>query len=285
MGALVNSFAYCERLARAQAANFYHGFRLLPRPQRLGTCALYAFLRVADDIADADAPAKERRVHLQQWREQLAGALRGRFSHPIHAALQATMDTYHIPPEYLELALDGVGMDLHVRRYEAFDDLYGYCYRVASVVGLACIHVWGYRGEAAKQYAKAAGIAFQLTNILRDLGDDALRDRVYLPRAELQAFGYTEDELLRGVCNDHFQALMDFQVKRARTYFEEGECLLPFLPAAGRAVFLVMARTYRGLLEAIVRRQYDVFSQRVRLSQSRKLWFVLRALPVRFVGQ
>jgi phytoene synthase len=264
-----------------KAGNFYHGFRLLPRAERLGTCALYAFLRVADDIADADVPAEQRRRSLRGWREQLSDALVGQFSHPLHAALEDTVKRFRIPTGYLELALDGVGMDLEIRRYETFDDLYAYCYRVASVVGLACIHIWGYQGESAKKYAEAAGIAFQLTNILRDLAEDVAHDRIYLPRCDLSAFAYTENDLRRGVRDRRFTELMEFQARRAHKYYEEGERLLPHLSPPGRAVFLVMMRTYRGLLEAMERLQYDVFSRRIRLSRCRKLWFALRALPVR----
>jgi phytoene synthase len=253
----------------------------LPRAPRLGTCALYAFLRVADDIADADVPVEERRQSLQSWRQQLADALAGHFSHPLHAALEDTVTRYRIPTEYLELALDGVGMDLDIRRYDTFDDLYPYCYRVASVVGLACIHIWGYRDEIAKKYAEAAGIAFQLTNILRDLAEDAAHDRVYLPRCDLNSFAYTEEDLRQGVRDRRFTDLMDFQARRAHKYYEEGERLLPHLSCPGRAVFLVMMRTYRGLLEAMARQQYDVFSGRIRVSRCRKLWFALSALPVR----
>jgi phytoene synthase len=277
---LRRSRAYCERLARRHAANFYHGFRLLPEDQRQAMCALYSFLRVADDLADGPGDAEDKRVRLADWRGQLDDALAGRDGHPLHPALRDALTRFAVPRAYLDAALDGVGMDLEVTRYETFTDLYAYCYRVASAVGLACIHIWGFDGDEARVYAEAAGVAFQLTNILRDLGEDAARGRVYLPREDLERFGCDEASLGRGVCDERFRALMRFQAARAYSYYEAGLPLAARLRPPGRAVFLVMLHTYRGLLDAIVRRGYDVFRGRVRLSAWRKLWLTARALPV-----
>jgi phytoene synthase len=279
---LAGSYAYCERLARAHAGNFYHAFRLLPADQRRALCALYAFMRVADDLADAPGPPGDKVQPLQEWRRQLHGALAGNYRHPLHPALHHTLATYGVPPAHLEEVLDGVAMDLDTLYYPTFAELYRYCYRVASAVGLACIHVWGFRDDRARVHAEAAGIALQLTNILRDLGEDAARGRVYLPREDLDRFGYPPAALAQGLRDERFRELMRFQVARARGYYEQAEPLAPLLRPAGRAVFLVMLRTYRGLLEAIVRRDYDVFSSRVRLSRLHKLWLATRALPVRW---
>src|SRR6185437_8887792 len=202
------SYAWCERLARRQAGNFYHAFRLLPAAQRRAMCALYAFMRVADDLTDGTEAVAEKRLALANWRWQLDEALSGTYSHPLHPAFHHTIEHYGIPRRYIEDVLDGVGMDLDTDRYETFADLYGYCYRVASAVGLACIHIWGFREERAKDYAEAAGIALQLTNILRDLGEDAERGRVYLPREDLERFGYRAEDLQRGQCDERFRALM-----------------------------------------------------------------------------
>jgi phytoene synthase len=282
MSALRRSYGYCERLSRRQAGNFYPAFRVLPGPQRQAMCALYAFLRIADDLSDEPGEPADKRRALAGWRQGLDRALRGDYGHALHSALHDTVVRYAIPREYLEAALDGVEMDLAPVRYPTFADLRLYCYRVASAVGLACIHVWGFTGEQARAHAESAGIAFQLTNILRDLGEDAGRGRVYLPAEDLERFGYDPERLRRGERDEHFRALMRFQVERARGFYEAGWQLLPLLRPAGRAVFLVMARTYRGLLDAIERRDYDVFSSRVRLSRWRKLWLAARALPVRW---
>ena len=280
--ALARSYAFCERLARREAANFYHAFRILPTEQRRSMCALYAFMRLTDDLADGPGAPDEKLGPLGDWRRQLSQALAGSYSHPVHAALHHTMQAHAIPGEYLEAVLDGVEMDLAPVVFPTFADLYRYCYRVASVVGLACIHIWGFQDDRAKLHAEQAGIAFQLTNILRDLAEDAARDRIYLPREDLERFGYTEQELRRGERNDRFHALMRFQVDRARSYYAAASPLLSLLTPHGRAVYLVMLRTYRGLLDAIERRDYDVFSSRVRLSNWWKLGIVLRSLPVRW---
>jgi phytoene synthase len=279
---LTRSYDYCQRLARRQARNFYYAFRILPGPQRRAMCALYAFMRLAVDLTDGPGPPAEKQAALSRWREQLDLALMGQCNHPLHEALQHTIRTYAIPRTYLDAVLDGCAMDLVHDSYATFADLYQYCYRVASAVGLACIHIWGFQSEEAKVHAESAGIAFQLTNILRDLREDALRDRVYVPQDELQRFGYTQAQLLGGERDDHFRALMRFQVNRARRYYEGAGPLAALLPRTGHAVFQVMMRTYGGLLDAIEERDYDVFSGRVSLSHWRKLGLVFQAMPARW---
>lgn len=279
---LSRSYAYCERLARREAGNFYHAFRVLPGPQRRSMCALYAFLRVSDDLSDGPGSVDEKRARLHAWRRQFDAALAGDYRHPLHAAFHDVLRAHAVPRAYLDAVLDGVEMDLDTSRYATFADLYPYCYRVASAVGLACIHVWGFADENAKTYAERAGVAFQLTNILRDVGEDAARGRVYLPREDLERFGYGEDALLGGVCDDAFRALMRFQVERARGYYEGAWPLARLLSPPGKAVFQVMMHTYQGLLDEIERRGYDVFRDRITLSPWRKLGFAVQALPVRF---
>lgn len=276
------SYAWCERVARRQAGNFYHAFRLLPAAQRRAMCALYAFMRVADDLTDGPEAVAEKALALASWRQQLEAALAGIYHHPLHPAFHHTVVSYGIPRRYLEDVLDGVGMDLDTERYDTFADLYRYCYRVASAVGLACIHIWGFTDERARMYAESAGIALQLTNILRDLGEDAARGRVYLPREDLDRFGYRIADLEQGRRDERFRALMCFQVERAQSYYQAAEPLAELLAPAGRAVFLVMLRTYRGLLDAMVKRDYDVFSSRVRLGRLHKLWLAAQVLPLRW---
>ncbi len=276
------SYRYCEQIARTKAANFYPAFRLLPGVQYRGMCALYAFLRIADDLSDEAGAVESKRQSLNVYRQQLDLALRGEYHHPLYPAFADTVHTHGIPPAYLHAAIDGVAMDLDVSGYDTFDDLYLYCYRVASVVGLSCIHIWGAYGAEAKQFAESAGIAFQLTNILRDLAEDAGRGRIYLPREDLARFGYTEEAMKRGERGPAFEALMRYEAGRARAYYDAAWPLVRLLDPPGRAVFLVMLRTYRGLLERIIAGGFDVFSHRVRVSRWFKLWQVLRALPVRW---
>lgn len=278
---LGDSYAYCEQLARREAKNFYHAFRILPGGQRRAMCALYAFMRITDDLTDGPEALPLKRAALADWRRQLEGVLQGHYSHALHPALQDTLGRYQVPPRYLFDVLDGVEMDLEQDSYATFDELYRYCYRVASAVGLACIHIWGFSDPRALEYAESAGIAFQLTNILRDLREDAQRGRIYLPKEDLDRFGYSPDQLRQGVLNAAFHQLMQFEVERAHGYYRRGSALAPLLPPAGRAVFQVMLQTYRGLLEAIEARHYDVFSSRVTLSRWRKLSLVVQSVPVR----
>jgi phytoene synthase len=282
---LAASYRYCERVARREAGNFYLAFRVLPRPQRLAMCALYTFLRLADDLADDAGSIADKKERLIHWRSRWHQARQRHFTHRLHAALLDTVTRHAIPPRYLDEVLDGVEMDLEVSRYDTFADLYRYCYHVASAVGLACIHIWGFRDECAKVAAEAAGIAFQLTNILRDVREDAERGRIYLPREDLQHFQYSEESVKRGERDAHFAELMRFEVQRARGYYESAWTLCDYLDPPGRAVFQIMTRTYSGLLEGIERCGYDVFSQRVRLSRWRKAVFALQALPVRWGWQ
>src|ERR1043166_5077874 len=251
---LASSYHYCEALTRREAGNFYPAFRILSAAKRRSMCALYAFMRIADDISDEPAPVEQKRGQLRQWRLALRQALAGDYTHRALPALHDAVTRHHIPAEYLEAVIDGVEMDLEPVAYPTFAELRVYCYRVASAVGLACIHVWGFEGDAAIRPAADAGIAFQLTNILRDLGEDAGRGRIYLPEEDLARFGYDADRLRQGQRDDAFRALMRFEVQRARGFYESAEPLAALLSAEGRAVFGMMARTYRGLLEEIERR-------------------------------
>jgi phytoene synthase len=276
------SYAWCERLARRAAGNFYHAFRILPGEQRRAMCALYSFFRVADDLGDDDQPVEVKRVALTGWREALRACLEGDYRHPLFPALHDAVVRHAIPQQHLEEVLDGVGMDLEVAAYDTFAQLYRYCYHVASAVGLCCVSVWGCRGAEGHPAAEAAGIALQLTNILRDVGEDAARGRVYLPREDLERFGCPVENLVCGVCDEPFRRVMLFQTERARCYYDAALPLVRYLEPPGRAVFLVILRTYRGLLEAIAARNFDVFAGRVRVGSWYKLWLAARALPVRW---
>ena len=275
------SYAYCERLARREAGNFFHAFQVLPRAQRRAMCALYAFMRHTDDLADGPGAVEIKRAALKQWRADLYAALAGDDRHPLHPALRHTLNRFAVPIEHLNDVIDGCETDVEPVRMPDFATLYRYCYRVASAVGLCCIHIWGFRDDAAKLWAEHGGIALQLTNILRDLPEDTANGRVYLPAEDLDRFGCRPETLGRPT-DPAFRALMWFQVDRARGFYHSAERLTPFLEPPGRAVFQVILRTYRGLLDEIERREFDVFRGRVRLSPWRKAALVLRALPVRW---
>lgn len=275
------SYARCERIARAAAANFYPAFLVLPRPRRRAMYALYAFNRLTDDIADGEGSADQRRASLDQWRTTLRESLDGR-PHPVLSALADSARRFEIPPQYFHAVIDGCERDLEPRPFPTFADLYRYCYHVASAVGLACIHIWGFRGQRATEYAESAGVALQLTNILRDIGEDRDRGRVYLPVDDLKRFGCDPDRVCDNPTCDAFQAMMRFQADRAKQYYEHSRQLEACLDPAGRAIYSVLWGTYRRLLTRIEDVRFDVLTSRVRVPTREKCWLVARALPVRW---
>lgn len=268
---LAASYESCRRLARRSAGNFYYSFLVLPRDKRRAMCALYAFSRQTDDLGDNRQPLETRRAALAQWRRSLDRGLNGEFDSPIFPALADTVERYRLPPAHLHALIDGVEMDLDRSRYETFEELSDYCYKVASAVGLCCIHIWGFSGEQATEPAVKCGIALQLTNILRDLSEDAAADRIYLPQEDLRRFGYGAADLRRGVVDQRFRELMRFEVERAERYYAEAAQLDRWLSPDGRSAFGAMTSIYRGLLDEIKRADGDVFHRRIRLTTWRKL--------------
>ena len=281
------SDAHCRQVTRRARSSFPAAFRLLSSPKRRAMTALYAFLRVTDDLADEPGEVAAKRAALADWRQALTNSLdNGHHTHPVHAALAAAVQVHAIPARHLHDVLDGVEMDIEPLAFRTFADLHPYCYRVASAVGLACIPVWGLRPgrtlDEAIPHAEAAGIAFQLTNILRDIAEDQARGRVYLPTEELAAFGVAPDSWQSIENRDAFRALMRFQASRARDYYDQARGLDACLTREGRAIYGAMTRVYRGLLDTLEARAFDVFAGRVRLSTLGKAWAVARAFPVRW---
>ena len=275
-----SSQLFCHRLTRRSRSSFRFAFRTLPRAKRDGMAALYAYMRATDDVADAETPPDAKRAALAAWRVRLWAALEGNYSHRLHAALHHTVRVFDIPAEYLFEVITGCETDLEPVRLECFDELRTYCHRVASVVGLACVRIWGLTPGAtfaeADPPATAAGYAFQLTNVLRDLKEDFARGRVYLPADELARFD-SPPEAWPQRC-DHFQAMMRFQYERAEGYFREAEALGPLLSRDGRRIYRLMCAAYRQLLRRIVAADFDVFTNRVRLSRWAKLKLAARAV-------
>ena len=277
------SYDACHRITRRAGSNFYSCFLGLPRAKRRAMDALYAFMRHTDDLADDPQPADLSRQALLKWRTALQHALQGRFPHledssgrDLLPALADAVKRHRIPPEYLRAVIDGVEMDLNQQRYETFSELEGYCEHVASAVGLACIHVWGFHGRQALEPARKCGIALQLTNILRDLKEDAQRGRVYLPLEDLRQCKYSVEDLVRGVADDRFGRLMEFQIGRAEWFYGKGAELMEWLEADGRRIFGMMMSTYRALLRKIKRRPAAVLHRRIRLSRPKKLQIAAR---------
>ena len=272
------AYDYCQRVARKQAKNFYYAFRTLPTPKRRAIYATYAFCRMCDDIADEDKPVDEKRRQFSETRNLLTESLRHTGSEvgndalpPEFAALSDATAAFGIPHHYYTQVIEGVESDLVKTRFENFEELKAYCYQVASVVGLICIEVFGYEDEAAREYAIDMGIAMQLTNILRDIKEDAERDRIYIPLDEMARFGYSEDDLKQGIIDERFRSLMALQVNRARDYYQRSQKLFPLIDAGARACPKVLHLAYRSILDRIDAQGYDVFSQRIGLSTFEKL--------------
>ena len=270
------AYDYCQRIAKEQAKNFYYAFRTLPAKKRRAVYATYAFCRVCDDIADEDMPLNEKQHLFAQTRRRLAGSQDGGAQEPVFTALGDATHAFGIPTRYFEEVIEGVEMDLLQTRFQAFEELRGYCYKVASVVGLICIEVFGYKDPAAKEYAVDLGIAMQLTNILRDIKEDAERGRIYIPLDEMASFGYSEQDLVDGVINDAFQRLMRFQVARARRYFDSGRRLIPLLSHESRACPAVLHGVYSAVLDRIESSGFNIFERRIGLSKRQKLFLTAR---------
>ncbi len=269
---LEESYRFCEALTRDRARNFYFAFLSLPAQQRRAIYVAYAFCRGCDDYSDDDIELEQKVRLLAQYRDQLHACLKGEPEGPVFVALYDVVQRYRIPHEYFDDIISGVEMDLTVSRYATFEDLYTYCYRVASVVGLVCVEIFGYSDSQAKQSAIDLGIAMQLVNILRDIKEDSDRDRIYLPMEDLERFGYTESDLLQGVVNDQFVQMMAFQAERARHYFKEGSRMLPLVPFRSRSCPAILRGLYSELLKRIEANGYNVYHHRVRLSTPHKIW-------------
>ena len=272
MGALEDSFEYCRRIARTRARNFYYSFVLLSPAQRAAMCAIYAFMRYCDDLSDEPGAS---RAAIERWRRALERALTGEFDgHPVWPAFKHTVDAYGIPHEYFHHMIDGVASDLEPRNIATFEELYRYCYQVASVVGLTTIHIFGFDAEEAKPLAEKCGVAFQLTNILRDIKEDAGNGRIYLPAEDLAKFGVTREQLAAG---GPVKDLLRFEAARARRYYEESRPLLELVHKSSRRSLWALIEIYSQLLERIERSGYDVFSRRISVPAAGKVWIALRA--------
>jgi phytoene synthase len=269
------------RITRRSRSNFYYGFLALPRPRRDALYAVYAFCRTVDDIADVgqaqgDDPAALRRA-LGVWREEVARcyAPDGAPQHPIARRLRAAAQDFPIPREALEAIIEGVESDLDRRTYETAEELYPYCYRVASAVGLCAVEIFGYTDPRARQYAIDLGLALQLTNILRDVGADARAGRVYLPQEDLRAFGVTADDLREGRYGPAFERLMERQAERARSFYRAAWASYPAADARSLVPAEIMGRIYFALLREIERRRFRVLDGRVTLPARRKVGVAL----------
>ena len=274
---LEEAYAYCTDLTRHRARNFYYAFITLPKEKRKAIYAAYAFCRLSDDYSDEEIPLDEKAALLSGLHGDLDAAFEGRAESEVFVALLDASKRYGIPRDYFHEIINGVEMDLVNSSYATFEELYQYCYRVASVVGLVCIEIFEYRDPKAREYATDMGIAMQMTNILRDIEEDCGRGRVYLPQDELEKFGVTEESLQAGETGPEFRAMMAEQVSRARGYFERSAALLPLLKPRSRLCPAVLRALYSAVLDRIEARDYDVFGERVALSSREKLTLMAKA--------
>ncbi|MBI3935253.1 MAG: squalene/phytoene synthase family protein [Acidobacteria bacterium] len=250
--AVERSYQHCRQLARERARNFYYGFWLLPKPRRDAFCAVYAFMRYCDDVADGETAAAEKSARLREWHQALEQAFAGNYGNSlILPAFHDAARRYQIPPEYFHELIAGTEMDLTIRSYRTYDDLYQYCYRVASVVGLCSLHMFGFRDPQAKLLAERCGIAFQLTNILRDVEEDAASGRIYLPLEDFDRFGYSPQQLAEGARNQAYRDLMRHEIARARAYYDESAPLIEMVEPESRPALWTLISIYRGVLRVI----------------------------------
>lgn len=268
---LEDAYAWCKAYTKERAKNFYYAFAILPETKRNAIYAAYAFSGYVDDIADELTDRGEQERQLAAARDRLRRCYAGDRQGPLFTALGGAVDSFHMPPEFFEELVNGVEMDFTINRYQTWDDLYTYCYRVASMVGLICTSIFGTKPHRnARDFAVDMGIGLQIVNIMRDVKEDAERGRVYFPADDLAAQGLTDADILRGEYDERFAALMRQQGQRAHVYFRSGKRLLPLLDLRSRMCVNVLQGVYAEILKRIEARNYDVLTERVSLSGREK---------------
>jgi phytoene synthase len=263
---------YCQQKTVQSGSSFYYSFLFLPAERRRAITALYAFCREVDDTVDETTDQSVARIKLAWWRTEVSAMYKGAATHPATQALQPHLLPYKLQEQHLQAIIDGMEMDLDQSRYLDYPGLRKYCWHVAGVVGILSASIFGVTNPQTLEYAEKLGLAFQLTNIIRDVGDDARKGRIYLPVNELQQFGVTAADILNFRHNDKFEALMKFQCDRAHAVYDEAMALLPKEDRRAQRPGLMMAAIYRTVLDEIERDNFKVLNQRISLTPLRKLW-------------
>ena len=270
---MTDPYQYCQDKAAASGSSFYYSFLFLPKERRQAITALYAFCREVDDVADECSDPNIARTKLAWWRAEIANLYAGNPQHPVTRALATAVRNYNLAEEHFMEIIDGMEMDLDQNRYADFKQLQLYCYRVASVVGLLSAAIFGYTDRKTLKYAHDLGMAFQLTNIIRDVGEDARRDRIYIPQDELAQFGVSEEDIVQGRENANVRQLLEFQITRAQQFYDRALAELPAADRRAQRPGLMMAAIYRSLLGEIKADGCEkVLNQRISLTPLRKLW-------------
>ncbi len=272
----MNPDQYCQEKCAASGSSFYYSFLFLPLERRQAIMALYAFCREVDDVVDECNDIALASTKLAWWRQEVERIGEGNPQHPVGQALKKVAPGINLPKEQLLEIIDGMEMDLQQSRYLDFKGLSLYCYRVASVVGLLAAEIFGYQDRQTQKYAHDLGMAFQLTNIIRDIGEDARRGRIYIPMDELKQFNVPAADILNGKYSDNFTALMQFQYERAERYYEQAFAQLPAVDRKSQRPGLIMAAIYRTVLDEIRRENFQVLHQRISLPPTRKLWLAVK---------
>jgi len=267
---------YCQNKAATSGSSFYYSFLFLPAEQRRAIMALYAFCREVDDVVDECSDRDVAQRKLDWWREETGACFAGHPRHPVTSALAPVLEKYNLPEEYFQEIIDGMNMDLEQQRYESFSELALYCHRVAGVVGLLSAEIFGYRHRDTLKYAESLGTAFQLTNIIRDVREDAERGRIYLPLDELLQYRINPHDLLKGEIRDQLQPLLGFQADRANRYYRRALEQLPDEDRYAQRSGLIMTSIYQTLLGEIKADGYRVMQHRIQLTPLRKLWIAWR---------
>lgn len=277
---LEESYSYCRKVAQRRAKNFYYSFLLLEKPQRDGMCAIYAFMRHCDDLSDDPALTDKGQIiqSVALWRVQMDGALQGRFDgNPVWPAFHDTVKRYQIPHRFFHEMIEGITSDLEPRRVQTYDELYRYCYQVASVVGLTVVHIFGFESTRALLLAEKCGVAFQLTNILRDVREDAELGRIYLPAEDLAKFGVSPHQLISGAEDENFRRLMRFEAQRARVLYDESAPLLDMIKPKSRRSLWALREIYLKLLAKLELANFNVLRKRLNVPTRTKLLLLFRA--------
>ena len=269
---------YCQDKTAKSGSSFYYSFLFLPKEKRMAITAVYAFCREVDDVVDNPGENQIKHIKLQWWREEITRLFNAQAQHPVTLALTSVIERYNLPEEYFQEIIDGMQMDLDQTSYANFKELSLYCYRAAGVVGLISAEIFGYQDRQTLKYASNLGTAFQLTNIIRDIHEDAQRGRFYLPQDELKKFNVSQNELTNGTESDKFRQLLKYQIERAREYYQKAYSLLPDTDRYSQTCGLIMADIYSSILDEIEINPDKLLHQRIHLHTLKKLWIALTSL-------
>ena len=270
------AYKHCEEITKSNAKNFYFAFKLLPQAKRLAIYATYAFCRICDDIVDCSDNNQSKLYKLQELESSFHNIETEKLHDPIFTALDDAISKFNIPKHYYLELISGVKSDITKNRFNNFDELSKYCYQVASVIGLICIEIFGYKDSIAKKYAIELGYAMQITNILRDLKEDSKMDRIYIPLDEIKQFNYSEFELKKFLKNKNFNLLMKFQADRAQKYYTKSKNLFPLINKDSQACTELMHGTYNRILNLITEHNFNVFDQRIKIRKTEKIIIFLK---------